>query len=73
MRENCRPDHCPNYVFIVNGVKEYERPEDVALQVVRSPTSVSEVLYIDGKLAVYAASVSHLHTLALATGGRDEG
>jgi len=69
MRENCRPDHCPNYVFIVNGVKEYERPEDVALQVVRSPTSVSEVLYIDSKLAVYAASVSYLHTLALATGG----
>jgi hypothetical protein len=71
MRRNCRPEHCPSHVFIVNGVDEYERPEDIALQVVRSPTSVSEVLYIDSKIAVYAASASFLHSLALA--GGDEG
>jgi hypothetical protein len=66
MRKNCTPNHCPNYVFIVNGDKEYERPEDVAIQIMRSPTSVSEVLYIDTKIAVYAASASFLHSLALA-------
>jgi hypothetical protein len=64
----CTPDHCRRYVFIVNGAYEYERPEEIALQVVRNPTSVSEVLYIDSKIAVYAASASYLHGLALATG-----
>jgi hypothetical protein len=68
MRENCTPNHCPNHIFIVNGVKEYERPEEIAMQIVRNPTSVSEVLYIDSKIAVYAASASYLHSLALATG-----
>jgi hypothetical protein len=71
MREICTPDHCPNYIFIVNGTKEYERPEDVALQIVKNPTSVSEVLYIDSKVAVYAASVSYLHSLALLTGDEE--
>jgi hypothetical protein len=71
MRQNCTPNHCPSYIFIVNGDKEYERPEEVAMQVVRNPTSVSEVLYIDSKIAVYAASASYLHSLALAAG--DEG
>jgi hypothetical protein len=71
MRENCNPSHCPNYIFIVNGAREYERPEDIALQVVRNPTSVSEVLYIDSKIAVYAASASFLHSLALAAGGEE--
>jgi len=64
----CTPDHCRRYVFIVNGAYEYERPEEVALQVVSNPTSVSEVLYIDSKIAVYAPSASCLHSLALATG-----
>ena len=68
MRENCNPSHCPRHIFIVNGAREYERPEDIALQVVRNPTSVSEVLYIDSKIAVYAASASFLHSLALAAG-----
>lgn len=64
----CTPQHCRRYVFIVNGAHEYERPEEVAMQVVRSPTSISEVLYIDSKIAVYAASASYLHSLALAAG-----
>jgi hypothetical protein len=68
MRKNCRPDYCPSHIFIINGVEEYERPEDVAMQVVRNPTSISEVLYIDSKMAVYAASASYLHGLALSTG-----
>jgi hypothetical protein len=68
MRKNCRPDYCPNHIFIVNGVEEYERPEEIAMQVVRNPTSISEVLYIDSKMAVYAASASYLHSLSLATG-----
>ncbi len=68
MRENCSLNHCPNYIFIVNGDKEHERPEEVAMQIMRNPTSVSEVLYIDSKIAVYAASASHLHSLALKTG-----
>ena len=72
MQSECKPDHCPNYIFIVNGDKEYERPEDVALQVVRNPTSVSEVLYIDSKIAVYAASASYLHSLALVAGEEEE-
>jgi hypothetical protein len=65
MRGNCTPDHCPRHIFIVNGAVEYERPEDVAAQIMRNPTSVSEVLYIDSKIAVYAASASYLHSLAL--------
>jgi hypothetical protein len=72
MQSDCRPDHCPTHIFLVNGVREYERPEDIALQVVRNPTSVSEVLYIDRKIAVYAASASYLHSLALAAGGEEE-
>jgi hypothetical protein len=71
MRETCTPDHCPSYIFIVNGAKEYERPEEVSLQIVRDPTSVSEVLYIDSKMAVYAASASYLHSLALLTGDEE--
>jgi len=72
MRENCNPSHCPKHIFIVNGDREYERPEEIALQVVKNPTSVSEVLYIDSKIAVYAASASFLHSLALATGEEEE-
>jgi hypothetical protein len=72
VRESCTPDHCPSYIFIVNGVKEYERPEEIALQVVRNPTSVYEVLYIDSKIAVYAASASYLHSLAMLAGREEE-
>jgi hypothetical protein len=68
----CTPDSCRRYVFIVNGSYEYERPESVALQVVKSPTSISEVLYIDSKIAVYAASASYLHSLALVAGEEEE-
>jgi hypothetical protein len=64
----CTPEHCRRYVFIVNGAYEYDRPENIALQVVKNPTSVSEVLYIDSRVAVYAASASYLHGLALAAG-----
>jgi len=67
-QKKCTPEYCPNYIFIVNGNEEYERPEDVAMQVMRNPTSVSEVLYIDSKITVYAASASYLHSLALASG-----
>ncbi len=72
MRENCKPEHCPNYIFIVNGDREYERPEDIALQIMRDPTSVSEVLYIDSKIAVYAASASYLHSLAMVAEREEE-
>jgi len=65
MQGKCATNHCPKYIFIVNGDEEYEKPEDVAMQIVRSPTSVSEVLYIDSRIAVYAASASYLHSLAL--------
>jgi len=68
----CTPQHCKRYIFIVNGAREYERPEEIAMQVVRNPTSVSEVLYIDSKIAVYAATASYLHSLALATGEEEE-
>jgi hypothetical protein len=68
MRQKCTPEHCPNHIFIINGNEEYERPEEVALQITRSPTSIYEVLYIDTKIAVYAASASYLHSLAFATG-----
>jgi len=72
MRERCTPNHCPRHIFIVNGNDEHERPEDVAMQIMRNPTSVSEVLYVDSRLAVYAASASYLHSLALAAGGDEE-
>jgi hypothetical protein len=72
MRETCTPDHCPSYIFIVNGTKEYERPEEVAMQIMRSPTSIYEVLYIDSKIAVYAASASHLHSLAVVAVEKEE-
>jgi hypothetical protein len=68
MRDRCTPNYCPNHIFIVNGNEEHERPEDIAMQIMRSPTSVSEVLYIDSRIAVYAASAAYLHSLALATG-----
>jgi len=71
IREKCTPDHCPKHIFIVNGVEEYERPEEIAMQIMRNPTSIYEVLYIDSKLAVYAASASHLHGLALVAGGEE--
>jgi hypothetical protein len=69
MREKCAPNYCPKHIFIVNGSEEYERPEEIALQIVRNPTSVYEVLYIDSKIAVYAASASYLHSLAVVAGG----
>jgi len=65
MKERCTPDYCPKYIFIVNGFEEYGRPEEVAMQIMRNPTSIYEVLYIDSKVAVYAASASYLHALAL--------
>jgi hypothetical protein len=65
------PSQCPSYVFIVNGYKEHARPEEIAMQMVGNPTSIYEVLYIDSKIAVYAASASYLHSLALATGGEE--
>jgi hypothetical protein len=71
MRERCTPNYCPNYIFIVNGVEERERPEETAMQIVRSPTSIYEVLYIDSRLAVYAASASYLHSLAMTAGGEE--
>jgi hypothetical protein len=71
MREVCKPEHCPNYIFVVNSDKEYEKPEEVALQIMRNPTSIYEVLYIDSKIAVYAASASFLHSLALIAGGEE--
>jgi hypothetical protein len=67
MQGDCSPNHCPRHIFIINGNKELERPEEVAMQIMRNPTSVSEVLYIDSKIAVYAASASYLHSLALKT------
>jgi hypothetical protein len=51
-------------VFIVNGYEEYEKPEAVAQQLIRDPTSVSEVLYVDSRMAAYAASASFLHAMA---------
>jgi hypothetical protein len=72
MRGKCTPDHCPSHVFIVNGNEEHERPEEVAMQIMRSPTSVYEVLYIDSKIAVYAASASYLHSLAVVAVEKEE-
>jgi len=72
MRAGCKPEHCPNYIFVVNGDKEYERPEEVAMQIMRNPTSIHEVLYIDSKVAVYATSVSYLHSLTVAAGKEEE-
>jgi len=52
------------HIFIINGYEEYERPESTAQQLIRDPTSVSEVLYIDSHMAAYAASASFLHSMA---------
>ncbi len=51
-------------IFIVNGYEEYERPETIVQQLIKDPTSISEVLYIDSRMAAYASSASFLHSMA---------
>jgi len=53
-----------DYIYVVNGVEAYERPEETALELVSSPTKIREVAYVDPAIAVYAGSASFLHSAA---------